>query len=163
MIDYTYDSEEGTLLLPTETHWRCEAWLLNTDHLLQWNKFDEYSFSFHPQTMSEHQMLFETIDMAKMLVEMRQSRFSSKVRVSDKSSYERQGTLYCSQLFAPKLNIKVDHPDQLRERLVSISGHIRDTKDGRVYLQADYIDCYAIDDGEPEIVVAPVSTDTEDW
>jgi len=142
MIDYTYDQSEGTLLLPKETHWRCEAWLVNTDHILHWNKYDTYEFSFSPETMQDHQMLFETIDMAKAMVEMRRSPYSTKTRLADKTSYERGGIPYCSQLFLPKLNVNVDHPDQLRGQLVSLSGHIRDTKDGRVYLQCDYCDFY---------------------
>lgn len=161
MIDVTYDETEGTILSPTETHWRCEAWLIDTDFIRNWNKFDEYVFSFSPETMTDHQMLFETIDNAKSLVEMRKSRFSTKERMNDKSSYEKNGFPYCSQLFQPKINVDFDHPDQLRGMRASLSGHIRDTADGRIYLQCDYVDLYEY----PELPTDSASVDgsDDDW
>jgi hypothetical protein len=161
---YTID-KEPTLLSPLETAWRCEAWLLDTRYIQHWNQFDEYVFSFAPQTMFDHQALFELIDNARSLVEMRKDRYSGKTRTADTSSYEKNGSLYCSQLFLPKLNIELPYADYLDGKLVSLAGYIRDSVDGRLYLQCSYCDVYEGDEPQPD--AAPSSDDAssieDDW
>ena len=167
----TYDTtNDGTLLSPLETEWRCEAWLLDTSYLQHWNRWDEYEFSFCPQTMYDNQRLFEHIDNARSLVEMRKDRYSSKQKTADTSSYERKGSLFCSQLFMPKLNIQLPHGDYLDGKLVSLAGHIRDAADGRLYLQCSYCDVYEVDEPQgntaganPHPDSAPVVDIDDDW
>jgi hypothetical protein len=138
-----YDESEGTLLSPLETSWRCETWLLDTSHLMSRNRFEEYVFSFQPQMMEEFQALLELIETSKVLVEQRRSMYSSKARVMESSSYQRRdGSLFCSQLFIPKLNLpELSHLDeQLLRRPATVTGYIRDSVDGLLYLQCSYVD-----------------------
>jgi hypothetical protein len=138
-----YDESEGTLLSPLETSWRCDTWLLDTSHLLSTNRFDEYVFSFQPQTMEEFQVLLELIETSRTWVQQRRSIYSSKTQVMKASSYQRRdGSLYCSQLFIPKLNLP-DAPhldEQLLGKPATITGYIRDSVDGLLYLQCSYVD-----------------------
>ena len=138
-----YDESEGTLLSPLETSWRCETWLLYTSHLLSANRFDEYVFSFQPQTMEEFQVVLELIETSKTRVLERRSMYSAKARMMESSSYQRRdGSLYCSQLFMPKLNLpETPHLDeQLLGKPATVTGYIRDSVDGLLYLQCSYID-----------------------
>ena len=138
-----YDESEGTLLSPLETSWRCETWLLDTSHLLSANRFDEYVFSFQPQTMEEFQVVLELIETSKTRVLERRSMYSAKARMMESSSYQRRdGSLYCSQLFMPKLNLpETPHLDeQLLGKPATVTGYIRDSVDGLLYLQCSYID-----------------------
>lgn len=138
-----FHESEGTLLSPLETSWRCQTWLLDTSHLLSTNRFDEYVFSFQPQTMEEFQVLLELIETSKMWVQQRRSMYSAKSRVMDSSCYQRRdGSLYCSQLFTPKLNIP-EAPrmeEQLLGKPATVTGYIRDSVDGLLFLQCSYVD-----------------------
>ena len=148
-MNYSDQVSNENLLTPVESRWRCEAWLTDTRHLLSTNQFNEYLFGFQPQTCQDYQLLEELIEFMISLVEMRRGPHSIKTRMRDTGTrvgsrvQAGQGTAFmCSQLFAPRLNVKVEHPDLLYGKMVSLSGHIRDTKDGRLYLQCDYIDVY---------------------
>lgn len=153
-------TEECTILSPIETKIRLEAWLMEAKYLQETDADDVFSFSFQPLTSTDHQRLFEAGEKAMMMVELSKSPYSNKVA---KPCYENKyGLPFCSQLFKPKLNIKVEHPDMLYGKEVSIAAHFRDDPTGRVYLQADYVDVYARWDGEPMEPNA-VSDDDDDW
>ena len=155
----TYETNR-TILSPLTTSVRVEGWLQDTTHLTEPDSEGVYSFSFQPYTYQDHQRLFEVIEQGKMEVMMSGSRFSSKdakAFVEDKS-----GQPYCSQLFPPKLNVEVENPDQLRGRQVSLALHLRDDPIGRIYLQADYCDCYSLSNGvEPD--EQEVENNPDEW
>ncbi len=94
---------------------------------------------------------------------MSSSRFSPKEAIAFVE--DKKGTPYCSQLFRPKLNVDVENPDLLRGRQVSLALHLRDDPVGRIYLQADYVDCYSVSNGidptEDEVETNPDEWD--DW
>lgn len=138
-----YDQDyvtEHTVLQPHETSIRIEAWLGRCDHIDKWDKNDTYRFSFYPQTMTDHQLLLETIEQAVTRVELQKDRFSRKR--GRKLCENKDSSLYCSQLFLPKINVSYQHTDQLEGKACSLALHCRDLPLGEVVLQCDYIDLY---------------------
>lgn len=154
-----YYHEERTILTPVDTQIRLEGWLMDTRHILEPNADEVYSFSFQPLTSNDHSRLYEAGERACMLVEMGKDPYSNKIV---KPCYEdRQGLPYCSQLFKPKLNVVVEHPDILYGKEVSIAAHFRDDPLGNVYLQVDYCDLYNGWD-EPQELITP-DDNSDDW
>ena len=151
--------EETTILTPVDTRIQVEAWLMNTDYLLDTDKDDVYSFTFQPLTTTDHQRLFEAVERAVMKVEMSKDYYSNKVAKA--CVEDRYGMPYCSQLFAPKVNVSVEHPDLLVGKQVSLNLHFRDDPLGNIFLNCDYCDFYEDWDRTPELIT-PSDTD-DDW
>ena len=132
--------KERTLLIPTDTRVEVECWLGDCRFINKWNRYDEYRFSFYPQTANDHQLLCEAGEAAVTKLLMSVDPYSKK---KPRASYEnKDGSFYCSQLFLPKVNVEFDHPDQLQMQQASLKLHFRDDPLGLVYLQAEYVDLY---------------------
>ena len=135
--DYVY---EQTILVPYENQMRLEVWVGDCQYIDKWNKSDAYSFSFYPQTMVDHQNLLELVETAVSKVELGKDRFSRKQ--GRKLCENKDGSLYCSQLFLPKVNVQYENTEQLLGKPASISLHCRDLPLGQVVLQVEYLDLY---------------------
>jgi hypothetical protein len=156
---------EHTILTPTDTRISVEGWLQDTTYLLDTDKDDVYSFSFQPLTSTDHQRLFEAIERAVMIIEMNKDPYSKKVAKA--CCEDKYGLPYCSQLFKPKLNVDVEHPDLLYGKQVSLNLHFRDDPMGNVYLQGDYVDVYEGWNETPTPpsgeLSPPTTTADDDW
>ena len=130
---------------------------MDTRYILEPDADEVYSFSFQPLTSNDHSRLYEAGERACMLVEMGKDHYSNKIV---KPCYEdKRGLPYCSQLFRPKLNVVVEHPEVLYRKEVSIAAHFRDDPLGNVFLQVDYADLYSGWDEQKELITP---SDTED-
>lgn len=133
-------TEERTILTPMDTRVEIECWLGDCRFINRWNKYDEYYFTFYPQTANDYQLLSEAGGDAISQLTMSLDPYSKKRPVA---AYEnRDGSFYCSQLFLPKVNVEFDHPDQLQMQVASLKLHYRDDPLGKVYLQAEWVDLY---------------------
>lgn len=136
---YEY-TEEKTILTPLDTRVEVKCWLGDCRFINEWNRYDEYYFTFYPQTLDDHQLLCEAGEAAVTKLLMSVDPYSMK---EARASYEnRNGSFYCSQLFMPKLNVDFEHHDQLLRQQASLKLHFRDDPLGKVYLQAEYVDLY---------------------
>ena len=140
-----YRYKEETILEPYRTQWRCEGWLRNVDHLMDTNRYGEYSVHWAPAAYSDFQNLHELVQQAVSEVQLSMSPYSRKVATPMVEN--RFGDFYSEQLFLPRLNIKVEHPTELLERRATLSGHMRDISNGKIFLQVDYIDVDDINNG----------------
>ena len=132
--------EERTILEPVDTQIRIEAWLGDCRYIDKWDKTEAYSFSFYPQTMLDHQNLLEVIENAVTTVQLRKDRHSRKE--GRKLCENKDGSLFCSQLFLPKINVQYENTEQLNGMACTLALHLRDLPMGEVVIQADYIDLY---------------------
>lgn len=158
---YEY-TEEQTILTPFDTRIEVECWLGDCQYINNRNRYDEFVFTFYPQTANDHQLLCEAGDAAVTKVLMGLTPYSKK---EPRVNYEnRDGSFYCSQLFMPKVNVDFEHTDQLLRQQASLKLHFRDDPVGKVYLQAEYVDLY--DEVMPsktnEILINAVGEDEED-
>ena len=106
---------------------------------------------------------FEIAERCKMEVEMMKGPQSSKV--AGNSYEDSKGCPYASQLFKPLLDISEERYEDWYHRSFSnqpftIKGHFRDTKDGRIYFQIDYLDRFELP--EPEDIPTPEDYDPDD-
>ena len=107
---------------------------MDTTNLFIKNGFNEYSFSFQPKQMSDHQILCEHLEDAKRQVEMIKPPWSTKeVRLHHLNMKKE---FLCSQLFAPKVNLEVQHTSELYSRPASITLFLRDAIYGTIYINA---------------------------
>ena len=128
-----------TVLRPRNTSIRFDAWLRDVDYIYKPNRSGEYVFTVQPIAIGDQQMVMENGEKAMSQVEMSLDPYSSKVV---RNSYEsKMGEPVFSQLFPPKVEPQLE-PWELMDKQVSISAHFRDSVDGQVFLQADWIDIY---------------------
>ena len=145
MIEYV---EEESILLPIDTRFSIEAFLDETDDLLEPRKDGTYQMTFYPATFQDHQRLQEVAAHAKSKVELCRPMWSRK---TPELAYEtRTGSIYTSQLNPAKLNIPMQPWDAplLRGKQASLNLRFQDTKLGKIYLICDWVDCYT-DPTEP--------------
>jgi hypothetical protein len=130
---------ETTILNPKETHLRIDVFLCDTENLTEPNGYGEYKFSFQPVSYGDYQLLMEAAESALMKVETSLSPYSTK---RPAGCYENKyGQPFCSQLFKPIVEPELEDWELLHKQ-ASLSLHFRDAVDGKVYLQADYVDVY---------------------
>ena len=134
---------KSPILSPLETRFQLDVSLMDTQHLLEPNQ-DVFKFTFLPVAMNdygiveEQQMNAESkVDMAYML--------NADSREASSEMYE-DGCLMCSQLFPPKLNFKPEDlpnvPDPLINKTATLQLHLRDSVEGKIYLQCEYLSLY---------------------
>ncbi len=115
---------------------------MDTTNLFDKNGFNEYSFSFQPKTMADHQILCEHLEDAKRQVEMMKPPWSTKdVRLHH---LNKKKEFLCNQLFAPSVDIKVQDTSELYSRVATITLHPRDAVDGTIYLNASYVHIHPV-------------------
>jgi hypothetical protein len=128
-----------TILNPKQTQIRFDCWLRDTDNISEPNGYGEYVFTVQPVSVGDHQLIFEAGATAQSQVEMSLDPYSSKVV---RNCYEsKMGEPVFSQLFQPIVAPEMESWE-LMNRQASITAHFRDSVDGKVFLQADYIDVY---------------------
>ena len=137
-IDY-YTPEE-TILTPHETTISIEVWLDDCKYIDKKNYEGMYSFSFSPLTMEDYLRLEEHIEQAVMTVEFGKSQMSRKE--PEASCKTKKGSFYTSQFFLPKVNVEYHYPEMLNGSEASIKLHLRDSADGTIYLQGEWVDLY---------------------
>ncbi len=157
--------QQQTLLNPASTRIEIEGWLTDERYLYHPNSYGEYVVKFQPMSNDDMHRFFEMAERCKMEVEMLKGPHSSKIAAN---SYEdSKGCPYASQLFKPYLDINEEKYQEWYHRSFSnqpftIKGHFRDTQDGRIYFQIDYLDVTK----EVYSVSAPVTNedvDDDDW
>ena len=149
--------KEETILSPSETRFTIDAWLQDTDYLTEPNRDGVYSLSFTACSMSSHQNIFERVESAVMNVELRKSPYSNKV--AKPKCENKRGEAFCSQLFAPKVNKELEHPSLYYGRKAEITLYLRDDVQGTIYLQADYVNLYPVE--QPKQVMMDCLYDPE--
>ena len=90
--------DEPTILTPAETSFDVEGQLDDLKYFQHWNRFDEYVFTFQPRYPSDYNRIYEAVENAVMMVEMRKSPYSNKVAVS--KCENKHGHPMCSQIFS---------------------------------------------------------------
>ena len=135
---YQHDRpKEATILEPKDFEFTIDCWLQDTTNLLDMNGYAEYEFSFQAKEMIGHQQIMEILEEAKRRVEMMKPRWSTKV--PNLHHTNSKGEFICNQLFAPKVDVKVQHHSELHGRTATITCHPRDAVDGTIYLNASYV------------------------
>ena len=134
-------SVEETILQPNETSFRVEAWLEDTDFIQTQHRDGDFRFSFHCYSNHDHQIVAEQLEQAMTTVRLNSPPWSRKD--ARNGAEDKRGAYLCSQLFVPKINIELEHSSELYGKQVSLALHCREDPTGLVYLQCDYIDCYA--------------------
>lgn len=154
--------KEETILEPYKTEFRTEGFIQDVDYLYTPNRYGEFSVSWVPLTDAHHQQLHEHLQGCVSEVQLSTSPYSRKVATP---KYENsKGEFFCSQLFAPKVNIEVPHPTELIGKTATFVGHVRDLPMGEIVLQLGYLDVDDINNGIPvEDVSAPVVKRLDDW
>lgn len=149
--------EEPTLLTPAETSFDVEGQLYDLTYFQHWNRFDEYVFTFQPRFPSDYNKIYEAVENAVMLVEMRKSPYSNKVAIP--KCENKHGHPMCSQIYLPKLNIEYEDASELQGRDCCFTLNLRDAPDGSIYLNADYITIYPKE--QPKMVMMDLLYDDE--
>ena len=132
---------EQTILQPKETSFRVEAWLEGTNFVQTQHPEEDFRLSSHCYSNQDHQIVAELLEQAMTTVRLNSPPWTRKD--ARNGAEDRRGAYLCSQLFAPKLNIELEHPSELYGKQVSLALHCREDPTGLVHLQCDYIDCYA--------------------
>lgn len=128
------------VLNPYETGIVIDAILMDTEYLLDSDSDEVYRFTFAPATMYDHQRLFEHIEMCKMQVEMKSDPYSDKEpRFNGETA---SGFVRCTQMYAPKVSLEVEHWSQLHYMNASLNLNVNDDPTGCVYLNCAYCDPY---------------------
>ena len=139
-----------TFLTPIDTQISIEAWLNTADNIESPNRYGDYEFEFTPVNSFDYFRVEELVHSSLMRAERHRC-------IDMKDMTTRNGVLFCSQLFAPKLNRTFEYPGQINHSNdpVSLNLHLRDDKHGNIYLQCDYMDFYE----EPERIVEALPDD----
>lgn len=167
MNEFFYHNEP-TLLNPRDTTFRMDAIIIDAEH---WNrqiqdytiKDGTFSVVFQPYSYNDDQMFREFVEEWTSYVEINKEQHSNK---HAKPYLEtKEGWIYSSQLFTPKLNVEAFDGSILRGKLCSLCGHLRDLPLGEIVFQVDYLDVYDEDNGivngDPDKKVETITDD--DW
>lgn len=159
---YNEKVEEHTILKPFECRFEIDVNLFDCDYIAEPNGKGLFTFNFIPDTGNDYMLLenasFDALNQAM-------SGVSPDSNKELQLCYEgRSGVIFTSQLFQPKLNLTFYNPYELENRKASLTCHWRDSVDGKIYLQAEYVDVY-------EQVLTPQVTahledkesDPDDW
>ena len=152
LIDH---EEEPTYLNPDQTSITIDGWLQDTDNIQIMNGYLEFEFTFNPKTMWDDQMLMEHLEEGKKMLNYLKPRWSRKEPKLHHLDKKKQ--IVCNQLFAPKLNIQVDNPEELINRTATITLHLRDDPMGEIYLNASYVNVHP--KGEPKTTMMELVND----
>ena len=148
-------TKEVTILQPKDFTFQTDCWLQDTEHLLEPNKFGEYVFTYQARQQHDHSLVMETLDTAKHRVEMMKSPYSNKIA---KAFYRNdKGEFICNQLFAPSVDLKVQHHSELYNRVATLTCHLRDAVDGTIYINASYVHIHP--QGEPKTTMMKLIND----
>lgn len=152
--------DEETILTPADTSFDVEGQLDDVKHFQHWNQHDNYVFTFQPKLPHDYNRIYEAVENAVMMVEMRKSPYSNKVAVP--KCENKWGHPMCSQVYLPKLNIEFERSEELQGRDCLFTLNLRDAPDGSIYLNADYILVYPKLQPKAEMMDI-LYDDTPDW
>ena len=140
--DYNYfdQQKEETYLTPKDTTITIDGFLQETENIQTMNGYAEYSFTFNPRTMYDHQMLMEHLEQGKNQLNELKPSWSRKV--PELHHIDKKKQIVCCQLFKPSLNISFNHHLELFNRIATITLHLRDDPQGLIYLNAEYINVH---------------------
>lgn len=137
-------TKKETVLSPYETTMNVEALIIDAKYILSPNNDKQYVFTFQPLDYFDYGRISEAVMTALQQVEI--STWLPSSNMTETTS----GLFQCSQLFPPIINIEVrDAEFDLYHKQVSLKLHLRDDIINRIFLQADYIDCYEEEPDEP--------------
>jgi len=151
--------EEETILTPFETQFSLEVYLHDWEFLGVKNGFAEHVFYFAPKTPQDYSVIQEALHRALTDVELKKSPYSRKRAEQACRKPGQKDIYFCSQLFTPKVNVEIAEIDQRTVPEASLELHFRDDPDGKVYLQASYVDVYDNSCGTEEVVNSLVPVD----
>ena len=137
-MTFTIHNNVGNHLDPQKTNIRIQAFLEDTEFLMEPNPYGEYSFTFAPCTDQDHHRLYENIEKWISEVEVGFGPYSD-VQVEAKVKLPK-GLSQCSQLFQPKLNCEPPFNEWLYGREASLNLYLRNGPDGSIFLQCSYLD-----------------------
>lgn len=131
-------TKNETILSPLDTQISVEAWITDADYAMTPNRYGEYQLTFTTFQQHDYGRIDEMVKTALRQVDS----YSPYVKATAETE-TRNGDFKCNQLFAPKLNTELNHPEmELLHKQVSLKLHLRDDCTGRIFLQAEYIDIY---------------------
>ncbi|WP_115014952.1 hypothetical protein [Synechococcus sp. UW140] len=147
-MNFTYSERktffnDQSVLVPSEHEISFDAYLIDSDFLVRPNRYGEFIAQYQPLDMGAMHMLYEAGERA--LSEVLMSMGSDSMKEPRPNYEKRDGSLFTSQLFAPKLNIDPDDTDGpffQPSPQVSVRANFHDREDGMIYLHAQYIDFY---------------------
>jgi hypothetical protein len=134
-------SENFSVLKPNETQVVVDGWFIDTEHLLEPDADEVYSFIFAPWSRDDYDRIKECVDTCRMHIDMRSGPYSEKSFTF--AGETKEGFIKCTQMFKPKLNIEAEHWSELVNKHASFNLWLNDDKTGRVYVNAAYVDVYA--------------------
>jgi hypothetical protein len=153
MID-TFNPQRDELTIldkPDETRFSIDVYLQDCKHLIEKNGYAENYFTFFAKTAHDQYMLEEAIDRAVSKLEREKPDWSRKKPQAKCKSPKKRHEYFASQLFKPKGSAtQVERVEELNYREASVTFHFRDDPEGYVYLQAEWVDLYAEDNGVSE-------------
>ena len=131
------------ILTPNDTLFRIDCFLAETDYIEEKHQ-DLYEFSFLPLTQDGYNTIEEHCSNAetKVEIELMSCHHNKTIEAITEGD---NGTIYVSQFFKPILNLKIEElegVDPLRNRTATLTLHLRDAVDGKIYLQCEYIDFF---------------------
>jgi hypothetical protein len=150
MIELFLDNKP--VLEPYKTGIVIDAILLDTEHIIDSDADEVYSFTFGPYSADDDYRLTEHIAMCKSNVELLSGPHSNKdIRFVGEAA---AGFIRCTQMYPPKVSLKVEHWSELQYKPVTLNLCVNDDARGRVYLNCAYCDPYVDpceDDGDTSL------------
>ncbi len=130
--------KEETILTPVSSEFRIEGLLWDVENLLTPDYGGLYTFTFQPMSYIDQQQLLEHAEQC--LARCRMEAGSSSTRDFRLNVEDRKGMPVVSQLYAPKLNVELDHWSLYHGRNATIQLFLRDDSAGEIFLNAGYVD-----------------------
>ena len=145
--DFAYVHEasnnDESILVPYQHEISFDAYLIDSEYLAEPNWYGEYIATFQPLEMGAMHMIHERGEQA--LTEVMRGMSSASMKEPRPGYETREGLIITSQLWAPKLNVSTtdySSPFFQQSAQVSVKANFHDSKDGKVYLNAQYVDFY---------------------
>ena len=142
-IEWAARQEDVSILVPHQHEISFDAYLIDSDYLAEPNRYGEYIATFQPLEMGAMHMIHERGEQA--LTEVMRGMSSASMKEPRPAYETRDGLIITSQLWAPKLNVSTtDYSSSFFQQSaqVSVKANFHDSKDGKVYLNAQYVDFY---------------------
>ena len=137
---YNNNVEEHTILQPFRTRFEIDVELWDCKYIAEPNGYGLYLFSFSPSTGNDFYLLDTASNEALHQAMSGVSPDSNKEL--ELALEDAKGFVCSSALFAPKVNKEFNDSYELEGRKASLTAHFRDSVDGKIYLQAEYVDIY---------------------
>lgn len=141
-------TENYSVLNIQDTRLVIDGFLIDTEHMLESDADEVYSFTFAPWSADDYTRFMNLIEQCKMEIEMNLGPYSDKdIRFTNQT---REGFIRCTQMFQPKVSLNVDHWSELVNKVASLNLWVNDDPTGKLYVNCSYCDPYDTSEDESE-------------